>query len=84
MRFQAALQPQDYDGTVYLTARVYAASGRLMRRLLEEVPRTPDAGVVWDEWDGRDDYGVIVPGGVYIITVAGAAGPNSPASPVKA
>jgi len=84
VRFQLSLQPDDYAQPVYVTARVYSSSGRLLRRIFEDEARVLGGATAWDEWDGRDDAGVIVPGGIYVIAVAGAAAPRGPAKPVKA
>ncbi len=47
----------------HATLDVYDARGRRVRRLLDE-PRT--SGVFTETWDGRDDLGRTLPGGVYL------------------
>lgn len=50
---------------------MYSVSGELVRQLLNETPRVLSGGLVAEQWDGRDDGGAVVPGGVYIIAVSG-------------
>ena len=51
-----------------LTARVYDASGRLVRTLLHNA--ATGAGAHTLVWDGRDDHGRSVPAGVYTYRMA--------------
>ena len=83
-RFRVALDPPAYDNPVYVTARVFSTTGQLLRTILQSEPLALWTGPVWEEWDGRDDSGAVVPGGIYILAVTGAAAPTAPASPVKA
>ena len=61
--------------TLYLTARVYSSSGRLVDVIFEQSPRslTREPSTVWDEWDGRNFRGSLVPGGIYVLTLSGGA-----------
>jgi len=58
---------------VYATAAVYGIDGRRVRVLYEEEARSlvactnPPASQ--DVWDGRDENGHVVPGGVYVLSV---------------
>lgn len=56
---------------VFVTARVYAADGRLVRVLYEDAMRDVAGSVLAvspdDRWDGRDAGGNVVPGGVYVV-----------------
>ncbi len=49
-----------------LRADVYDLTGRRVRRLLDELSGASDHALVWD---GRDDEGVRVPQGVYVVRV---------------
>ncbi len=86
LRFRASLQPPDYGLTVYLSANVYSSNGRLLRNLYEDEPRDLSAGAppVWDEWDGRDNHGRTVPGGIYILALSGSPAERSSTKTVKA
>ncbi|MBN1542123.1 T9SS type A sorting domain-containing protein [candidate division KSB1 bacterium] len=50
-----------------VTARIFDVRGRLVRQLAEE---RFDAGVHELSWDGRDDRGRVVAGGLYVVRVA--------------
>jgi len=86
VRFSASLQPPDYSLPVYLSANIFSSTGRLLRNLYENEPRDLSAGAppVWDEWDGRDNEGRVVPGGIYILALAGGPGDQSAKNTVKA
>ncbi|MEE9270810.1 MAG: hypothetical protein V3V49_11180 [Candidatus Krumholzibacteria bacterium] len=85
LRFRPFLSPPDYTAPVYVTARVFSAGGHLVRNLFLREPRNLSAGgAPWDEWDGRDDRGAIVPGGVYILAVSGGPVGSGAGSTVKA
>lgn len=64
---------------LYVTGRVYSISGRLVRVLYEDAPRSFDAGgrelaaAAADRWDGTDQSGAVVPGGIYLINVTWGA-----------
>jgi hypothetical protein len=70
----------DEDTRVFVTAAVYSIDGRRVRELYQAQERTLSAGVnagaPGDVWDGRDDAGNVVSGGVYVLSVtwAGSAG----------
>lgn len=61
---------------VPVTARVYSVSGSLVKVLFAERTLAPgsNASIAWEEWDGKDANGSIVPGGIYIIAVNVGAG----------
>jgi hypothetical protein len=86
LTFYAALDPAEYAQPVYLTARVYSADGRLLRKLFEDVPRDLSQGspAVLDTWDGRDHDGMPAPGGVYILALSGGPALGAPKHTVKA
>jgi len=50
---------------------VHDVSGRLIRRL---VAGNGSAGMIVARWDGRDDSGAVVPGGVYFARLATVEG----------
>jgi hypothetical protein len=50
------------DGHVHL--QIFNATGRLIRTLVRE--KKP-SGTYSVKWDGRDDHGGIVPGGIYLV-----------------
>lgn len=64
-----------FDDTVdlvYATARVYSVDGKLVRVLYEDAARTVVGTTLApspeDRWDGRDDNGRVVAGGVYVLS----------------
>lgn len=61
------------DARVFVTGAVYSIDGRRVRALYESVERNLSAGAnpaaPGDVWDGRDDAGNVVPGGVYVLSV---------------
>jgi len=63
----------DTGARVFVTAAVYSIDGRRVRVLYENDERTLGAGSnpsdPADVWDGRDDGGNVVPGGVYVLSV---------------
>jgi hypothetical protein len=85
LQFRPLLQLDSYTLPVYVTARVYSSSGQLVDIVYEESPRrfTGAAPVIWDEWDGRDFRGNMVPGGIYILTVSGGAAKDAATEVVK-
>jgi hypothetical protein len=50
-----------------VTARIFNLSGRLKRIIEPEFSSEPGHQVM--NWDGKDDYGKIVPSGLYIVTL---------------
>ncbi len=75
LQFRPKPALDSYPLTVYLTARVFSSSGRLIDVIYEDTPRRfsgADSGI-WDQWDGRDFRGNLVRGGIYILTVSGGA-----------
>ena len=87
LSFVASLDPAASDTTaVYLTANVYSAAGELLRNIYRDEPRNLSAGAtpVVDEWDGRDNHGNLVPGGIYILSVSGGPGQGASKNTAKA
>ena len=86
LRFIASLDPPDYVLPVYLTANVYSSAGELLRNIYQDEPRDLSGGAtpVVDEWDGRDNQGSLVPGGVYILSVSGGPGQGASKTTAKA
>ena len=50
-----------------VTVHIYNRAGRLERVLSKDAPMSPGLNVV--SWDGRDDGGIIVPSGLYIVVL---------------
>lgn len=74
---------EPHPATAYVTARILSPRGERIRNLYREVPRAaavrpapfgPFSDPAHDRWDGRDDSGRPVPGGVYVLQVS--AGPS--------
>lgn len=65
-----------YSVPAPVTARVYSVSGSLIKVLFVERTVIPESNstLAWEEWDGRDTNGSIVPGGIYIIAVSVGTG----------
>jgi len=82
--FPVVLETSDYTGTVYLTVTIYSSDGRVVRKLREEAPSEFASGQERVEWDFKDDRGVVVGGGIYIIAAAAGAGKGAPKNTVKA
>lgn len=78
------LDPTDNVRTIVLTARVYDSLGRLVRTLYTESQRLAasprDAEL--DQWDGRDERGRMVEGGVYLLSVVSGESPGQSRSSV--
>jgi hypothetical protein len=60
---------------LYVTCEVYSVAGERVRVLFTDERRVFVPGVepTWDQWDGRNDRGEIVPGGLYIVHVSSGA-----------
>jgi hypothetical protein len=71
VQFHVTLDPPGYTLPVFLTARVYTSSGGVVRTLFANERRVLTGVPQVDEWDGRNDQGDVVPGGVYVIAVKG-------------
>ncbi|MDH3215698.1 MAG: hypothetical protein OEN01_05320 [Candidatus Krumholzibacteria bacterium] len=82
--FLISLNPPQYTQSVYVSGRIYSASGRLLRNLFNDEPLILSGGGVTKSWDGRDGHGNIVPGGIYVLAVSGGVGKNSSKKTVKA
>lgn len=69
----------------YVTCQVYSVSGTRVRVLFQDQEWVFRAGVVplSGEWDGRDDTGEIVRGGVYVVSVTSGASPGAKTSSAK-
>jgi hypothetical protein len=70
---------------LYVSCEVFSVSGERVRVLLRDEARVLQAGVEpqWDVWDGRDDQGEIVRGGVYVVLVTGGASAGVVSSSAK-
>jgi hypothetical protein len=68
--FTMSVHPGD---ELFITARVYSVTGALVRVLYENAARDVVNGSLAtsseDRWDGRDQEGRVVPGGVYVIAI---------------
>ncbi len=84
LQFSISLNPPTYSQPVYLTGRVYSSTGRLLRTLFSEEAVLLSSGPVAKTWDGRDDGGTMVPGGVYVIAVSGGPGKSASKSTATA
>lgn len=83
--FNVWLDDATYPQPVYLTAAVYSADGQLLRNLYQNLPRNLVGGSpVWDQWDGKNNDGAIVPGGIYVLAVTGGPGADTVTQTVKA
>lgn len=60
----------------FVSARVYSRSGRLVRVLFEDERRELDVAEL-DQWDGTDNLGRPVTGGIYILNVTWGAARGS-------
>lgn len=85
VRFQVEATGGDGPATVYLSCEVYSVSGERVRVLFSDEARVLQPGVEppWDEWDGRDDGGEIVRGGMYVVLVTGGDSPGAVSSSAK-
>lgn len=84
LEFFVSLDPPEYQQPVYVTGRIYSSDGRLLRSLFDDEPLVLAAGPVMRSWDGRDDRGKIVPGGVYVLAVSAGLGRDASKKTVTA
>ncbi len=86
LEFRPELDPGDSIIPAFLTARVYTVTGERVRVIYEDLIRgfKPWQLPVWDEWDGRDSSGRLVPGGIYILTLSAGPARGSVTRTVKA
>jgi len=86
LRFQIDAEAGDEAVVLYVTGEVFSVSGERVRVLFRDQSRVFQAGVEpqWDIWDGRDDRGEIVRGGIYVVLVTGGASPGDVSSSAKA
>jgi hypothetical protein len=84
LRFQIDATCRDAT-VVYVSCEVYSTSGDRVRVLFRDQARVLQAGAdpPWDVWDGRDDRGDIVRGGMYVLLVTGGASPGAVSSSAK-
>jgi hypothetical protein len=63
------VSPDEGFRTVSLSAEIFDLSGRKVRTLYSQNVRSAASPVVpsLDCWDGRDDHGRMVPGGIYVL-----------------
>lgn len=75
--FTVAVSGAGTTDELFVSARVYSRDGRLVRTLYEDAARDVVSSIAGnvlvassdDRWDGRDDGGRVVPGGVYVIAL---------------
>ncbi len=86
LRFLPSLDPAGDSLPAYLTARIYASSGELVTVLYEDLARVFSQGAadIWDQWDGKDRDGDVVPGGIYVLAVSAGPAQGSTTRIVKA
>ncbi len=70
-RFQLVLPP-DASGRVSVKARIFSASGQLVRRWIDEA--FPPGGEVTLTWDTRNDHGARVAPGLYFLKLEAGTG----------
>jgi hypothetical protein len=85
LRFQVGAPSCREPVEIYVSCEVFSVTGRRVRVLYQDEPRVFEPGTdpQWDEWDGRDDSGEIVRGGVYVLLASGAASPGDVSSTAK-
>lgn len=83
-RFPVVLGSPEYTEPVTVTARVYSSAGEVVRTLVAETPIDFSSGAAELSWDFKDDFGRLVPGGVYILAVSGGPGTGAPKATAKA
>ena len=77
-RLTPELDPDDHVRTIVLTARIYDSLGRIVRTLYTDDrrfaadPTNPDL----DQWDGFDERGRMVEGGIYVLSVVSGESPG--------
>ena len=85
LRFQVGAPACREPVEIYVSCEVYSVTGQRVRVLYRDEPRVFEPGVEgqWDEWDGRDDNGEIVRGGMYVLLASGAASPGDVSSTAR-
>ncbi len=85
LRFQVGAPECREPVEIYVSCEVYSVTGRRVRVLFRDELRVFDVGAQpqWDEWDGRDENGEIVRGGVYVVLATGAASPGDVSSTAR-
>lgn len=85
LRFKVDATSASDPVTWYVSAEVYSVTGERVRVLFRDESRVFQSGVEppWDQWDGRDDRGEAVRGGVYVLLVTGGASPGTASSSAK-
>jgi hypothetical protein len=85
LRFKVDAAAGDDPTTVYVSGAVFSVSGERVRVLFSDEARVFQAGVEpqWDQWDGRDDRGEIVRGGMFVVLITGGASPGVVSSSAK-
>ena len=85
LRFRVEAACGNDPTTVYLSGAVYSVSGERVRVLFSDEARVFQAGVEpqWDQWDGRDDSGDIVRGGMFVVLITGGASPGDVTNSAK-
>ena len=79
LEFKLRLDPdlQEEGRNVALMAEVYDMDGRLVKTLFDFGIPTAGVPAYVGEWDGRDEAGHIVPGGIYLLRMVVEPGPGS-------
>jgi hypothetical protein len=79
LRFTIQPKDQTVSAQVYQTCEVFSTSGDRVRTLFRDELRSygPNLTTAQDTWDGRDNNGDIVAGGIYILNVTSGASPGA-------
>jgi len=85
LRFKVDAAGCDDPTTVYVSGAVFSVSGERVRALFSDEARVFQEGVEpqWDQWDGRDDRGEIVRGGMFVVLITGGASAGVVSSSAK-
>jgi hypothetical protein len=79
LRFTILARDETATVQAYQTCEVFSSSGDRVRTLFRDELRAyaPDLTPFEDVWDGRDDNGDIVAGGIYILNVTSGVSPGA-------
>jgi hypothetical protein len=78
LRFQIGTTAAGGPIRLYISCEVFSVSGERVRVLFRDQPRELQEGVEpqWDVWDGRNDAGDIVRGGIYVVLATSGPSPG--------